>query len=572
VPPIHQVRLTDVMAKIDNRYGSSSNPSSTRPINQTAQSEKPTNPIGKNAYDTFKKSSYTTPESIVFKKQIRTRGGFGGVIFGNEVIDATNLPKLNYIRVIQNGYLSKEGLPLSDLEFIFEDGSEYLETLVLVEDLLAANEILFHSDYNTGEGIGLAGIKNPIFYDNLIRWESVIHPALSNFELGWSALSVDALPIASNDMIKYVKKNNDAIDTAFQWVLNSNLKTWKIIDIPLVITNQENKFLIERSDKSALEILPNAYITMHGFYANGLSEGEEVSGFYETIPALTQSIYEFSRINDFARTLALLRWAKEKGGILVDLPKDIKYVQTPETIFITEQKNIRYYSIQEEKHNFEILKKTKLDKFNKIENSKKHFNYLQNIFQNNIQDYNKSVDSFWRYSFDPLQYQSPICSTAILSPNSEISIDKIIKQLNNSLKSDSLYGALKANRAKLEKIDEFLYFKSLFLDNSPKSLKIIQEIKNSISYSENLYLKEYEKIDAEVVLTSNEKGEISYMMFQKDLILISIGNLNDEVGCFERLFCFPISRVFQCLIGLLQTENTTQRCTVIYGSDEILGR
>lgn len=128
-----------------------------------------------------------------------------------------------------------------------------------------------------------------------------------------------------------------------------------------------------------------------------------------------------------------------------------------------------------------------------------------------------------------MQYQSPICSTAILSPNSEISIDKIIKQLNNSLKSDSLYGALKANRAKLEKIDEFLYFKSLFLDNSPKSLKIIQEIKNSISYSENLYLKEYEKIDAEVVLTSNEKGEISYMMFQKDLILISIGNLNDEV-------------------------------------------
>ncbi|MEO0044258.1 MAG: hypothetical protein RL329_3706 [Bacteroidota bacterium] len=324
MPPIHQVRLTDVMAKIDNRYGSSSNPSSTRPINQTAQSEKPTNPIGKNAYDTFKKSSYTTPESIVFKKQIRTRGGFGGVIFGNEVIDATNLPKLNYIRVIQNGYLSKEGLPLSDLEFIFEDGSEYLETLVLVEDLLAANEILFHSDYNTGEGIGLAGIKNPIFYDNLIRWESVIHPALSNFELGWSALSVDALPIASNDMIKYVKKNNDAIDTAFQWALNSNLKTWKIIDVPLVITNQENKFLIERSDKSALEILPNAYITMHGFYANGLSEGEEVSGFYETIPALTQSIYEFSRINDFARTLALLRWAKEKGGILVDLPKDIK--------------------------------------------------------------------------------------------------------------------------------------------------------------------------------------------------------------------------------------------------------
>lgn len=523
VPPSHQERLRNVSRDLQKNYegarkdkalteatkkknqgnSGSDNQKSRKKVTSdfskktqlTNPNSKPINTHTKARYNSYSKTNYSTPKAKKFGSMTIKRGGFGGVIFGNEVIDKTNLPSLKSIRYIPTEHLSPDSLPMGALEFIFEDGSEFLEHSVLLEDIVAANEIVFGEEiqYVKGNGIGLAGIENSIFYpDSSSRWEVVVHPAIANFELGWAALFSDVFPIASVEMLEKLKEgsNEDDYFTGLLWHLLGTPETWKIIDVPIAITNEDNRLNFFRNDLIDSMRVQGAFITMQGFKNELLPEEEKL--FYEIVPSLSNSIYEFHRINEFARVLALFRWAKGKGGKLLNHPKNINYVIAPESVFVTKDKRIQYFTLEEEITNFKNFKSLVLDSMNLniSQFNNKEMSSFHGAFMKNLRVYDDELIKNWKLlsALNNSNNLGEICDFKIASPDSVLAttnFNKILRKDSKVFILDSLNNDLRRSQFELAEIElaRLLIISradTLLMENAPDSLFKFQELKNSL--------------------------------------------------------------------------------------------
>ena len=360
-------------------------------------------PKAKTKYNKFVQKNYNTPSARKFSSMRIKSKGFGGIIFGSPIIDNTNLPNIKHIKFIPNDRKNADSLEVGVLEFIFEDGTELIESSVILEDIIAANEIIFgkYVDFTEGDGIGLAGIYDKIFYlDDMIRWEAIIHPSIQNQELAWSCLLSDVLPIAREDVLLNLKNNISYKDSI---LLNEWFKglpgTWKITDVPLEITHKDGRLFYNRMDINLNEIVQDAFLKMEGFY-NIWDEDEEVEEddeFYNLVPVLTYNIEEYNRLNEFAKVLSLFRWAKSKGGSLITKYNNKNSIPSPEVIFITSNQQVEYFTPAEENRKFEKRMETELNDLKSIADT----NYwlvdsLHTVFIGKWEAYKITMDENWK--------------------------------------------------------------------------------------------------------------------------------------------------------------------------------
>ncbi len=333
--------------------------------------------------------TYRGSAARTFARMSRGVRGFGGIVFGNKVTTGEGIP----LGLETISYSPGEDPTNGVLVFRFADQTVLSSTKVHRQDAYAAHQMIYSGVELNGqlilasqepdEGIGLVGVDNNVPYidpgpDLIIggsRFRVVLHPALLNLDLGWSALMVDVLPIQPTHILRQIERDTylltddqrDAARLHLRRLFESMdtrgaLGTWKIVDVPMTV--------IRRGDGDGLAVIRSAdqqndwpvglrrssFIEMHVIVVtdveefnlarllgteNGLDELTSFDAtfsdaFYRSVPMLVRASYDYKRVNDFARVLALFRWAKTKNAKFEgDPPPQPLHVETPDAIVIT---------------------------------------------------------------------------------------------------------------------------------------------------------------------------------------------------------------------------------------------
>ena len=315
-------------------------------------------------YSNFVRENYSVSPGMsaapVFTEMVEVVEGFGGVVFGNSVATEHLPGRPESLRWVAAPHLPEDADPSGRLFFRFKvtstDGSaSWVDRSfgpVLLEDAYAAHQIVFGRypgvpSFNSKSGIGLVGIYDRARYFDIAdgkminegdRWRIVMHPALTNLQLGWSALMVDALPIRKN-LLNVTRQHLDpAQEKSVEEWLSHTPGNWKFTEAPLVITTQGPSLVVKRREPiSNDEYLKKiAFLSVKPFDGDTEDSEKQFSeGFPRALPALIQSSDAFERLNRFAAVLAVFRWAATAGvrfeGV-IDRPKS---VPTPKSIVIT---------------------------------------------------------------------------------------------------------------------------------------------------------------------------------------------------------------------------------------------
>ena len=327
-------------------------PKNTRPTNtpRSAPASVPNHieRINTNRYSQFVKQNYRggVPK---FSKAVRVRAGFGGVIFGNTVT-APGLGIPNKSVWIPSG--NTEGMTMGYLEITaVRQGKEQIYQVwdVLREDVYAATAILNDPvfAYQEGNAIGLFGIENKFFYpDSSVRWELVIHPAISHLNLTYALAVSDAMPIAHEQVRQRMIDSEifEADTDLWDLFTEDQPGTWKISDDTMRIIATNNTLeVINPGNKQRPDIL----LTMYGF--SGMdSLSYENTPFNNCLPALLYVVPEYQRLNRFARTLALLRWVKRNKGVLPSLDNYDQYIEQPHNVVVKVGGELTFWSVDDE--------------------------------------------------------------------------------------------------------------------------------------------------------------------------------------------------------------------------------
>ena len=315
-------------------------------------------------YSNFVRENYSTSPSMsagpVFTEMVEVVEGFGGVVFGNSV-SAEHLPGTpDSIRWVTAPNLPDEADPSGRLVLRFKitnkDGSKsWAERSfgpVLLEDAYAAHQIVYGTypgvpSFSAKSGIGLVGIYDKARYFDITdgkvinegdRWKIVMHPAITNLQLGWSTLMVDALPIKKHLLIMTRNNLDPAEEQKVAEWLSHTPGNWKFTEAPLTITAEGPSLIVLRrqpiSDDPYLKRV--AFLSVKPFDGDSKdSERQFAEEFPRTLPALIQSSQAFERLNRFAAVLAVFRWAASAGAHFEGGVEPPTSVPTPKSIVIT---------------------------------------------------------------------------------------------------------------------------------------------------------------------------------------------------------------------------------------------
>jgi hypothetical protein len=280
--------------------------------------------------------------AVTFGDAIKTVRGWGGIVFGSPVRSSTDVPTPIAVAFRPNPSGASNG------HLIFFTEHESLETgLVPSEDVRAAYLILFAGaeglkPAQSGDPIGLVGYIDRVEYFDLddkgnpinegIRFRPIIHPALKGLELAHVVARLDGYPDLTDALPRMVERTGgkEAADRVTDW-LNEKRDTWKLTDVPSVVTRDHQKISVERDDRDGnwpSSLREQGFLNFISFYEDKPRTEEK---FYSLLPDLTLAVADYERLNNFARTFALLQWARDNGAKFID--KTVPEVPTVNTSF-----------------------------------------------------------------------------------------------------------------------------------------------------------------------------------------------------------------------------------------------
>jgi hypothetical protein len=302
-------------------------------------------------------------EQGVFEAIVEGEGGFGGIVFGNRVVETPGLGKLVSLTWIPAP--DDEGQQTGRIVFDFQQASQGATTLVhrfygpvLLEDAYAAYRIVYSHEglpeWSNGQGIGIMSLYDREDYidcdanrpaNHSVYWRSLLNPALLNTDLGKSAETVDSLPIVPNKFAAMIAGDDtsELSRDVGRWLMTTP-GTWKFIDRPMVIGSIGERITIRPTPRTNLPGDETRFIDVRPFEEDPLvallqsleksRESPFTAGFARLFPQIVRGSHEFSRINGFAPVLALFRWAKlSNATVMGSFPVPVR-IPTPEALLI----------------------------------------------------------------------------------------------------------------------------------------------------------------------------------------------------------------------------------------------
>lgn len=312
-------------------------------------------------YTRFHRRSYSTPAVRRFGRMARGRRGFGGVVFGNDVARA---PGMSRIRTVVF-----EPWPDSEFGWVrveLADGDQALLGPISAEHAAAAQSMVSGriddmAPWTPGDGIGLVGIENQGLVASCdagtrtvrqgAEFSVVLHPALIDRQLGWSALVVDAQPIAPEPLIEGAADLTSELRHLFDSIGHDrSVGTWKVVDVATRLEVSDGRLVLTRSDGSfptglsATGFLEMRPVTSSGDVTRPVveydpSEDEDgydqtfAENFYRLLPALTGSSFDYDNLNRYAAVFSVVRHAASDGATL-DLGSTPTTVPTPDRVVV----------------------------------------------------------------------------------------------------------------------------------------------------------------------------------------------------------------------------------------------
>lgn len=299
-------------------------------------------------YRSFVEREYKAPTPGPFPEAIKSRKGFGGVVFGNEVTD-DGLPA-----PVSLGWEAdpKDG-SVGTLTCKFDKTAAALAG-VRQEEACAAYRIIYAGvraadptpgkdgakadlaivPWDKGEAIGLVGVQEGVEYFDCgpegflhagERRKVVMHPAIADLKLGWTVLLCDVIPDRNlrAPVIQYVTKagGEEKADEMRRIWDEARFAGWKFCDVPMRVSVEDGALVVVRPKEAGsdfpAEVRESCFITFNAYNQSGLIKGSG-EAFYPLVPLLTEASPDYKRLNDFAKVLAVVRWAKARGA---DFPK-----------------------------------------------------------------------------------------------------------------------------------------------------------------------------------------------------------------------------------------------------------
>lgn len=379
VPPPHEQKLTNMANDLQKNYRSlledqklsevaknksgkhisfsekNIQPYEMKPAKKLANSSSPGKGLSLEETRTTFKSSYHKYNSYVknsyknvrpsFKSMRNYIKGFGGVIFGDSIKYIVNpaLTELRWRPISNNNMedFKKTGY----LECYFNNVYKTYGP-VLYEDAFAANAIVNDAGYKYGNGIGMVSIidnSNITFSNDDRRFGVTLHPAISHLRLGWAFAVADAFASASSTFETVTINSRER--QLYQTFYDEENSTWKITDKQLKIGMEGNH--IKMGDIA---------LTMWGFRGRDTIPINSRS-FDQLLPTLCNSVEEFKRVNEFAKVLAIFRWAKKVNAKISNITTYNSFIHPPINIVVNKSKALDFYDIREDHDAFNNEKK-----------------------------------------------------------------------------------------------------------------------------------------------------------------------------------------------------------------------
>lgn len=315
-------------------------------------------------YGSFVEQNYKKPGSRIFRNMsVRSKGfgGFGGVVFGNDVTGDRKAPRLVAVS-FENGTMAET----VNIRCTFSDNSIAVYPDVRIEDAYAAYKIVVSGIESLpplakGEGVGLVGLDTEQRSPNVecqltgfklkegVDFNIILHPALVDLDTGWAAIMGDALPIEREALLKSIEKTSglsgrDAFDQLFKSLeYSSNVKdlgTWKVVDVPMTIRKEGQRIVVMRTAETNRHfpegMRRTAFIEMRYLIEDSREPKKRGSSpssaqpsdddtsnsydkdfaeaFYRLLPLLAKASYDYRRLNEFAAVLGVFRWAKQQSA------------------------------------------------------------------------------------------------------------------------------------------------------------------------------------------------------------------------------------------------------------------
>jgi hypothetical protein len=300
----------------------------------------------------------------VFEAVVEGRGGFGGIVFGNDVVQTPGFGKLISLYWIPSADDEEQqtGRIAFDVSQTFQGTTRVVHKFygpVLLEDAYAAYRIIYPHDglpeWSKGQGIGLMSLYDGGYYvdcdanrpsNHTVYWRALLNPALLNTGLGQSAEVVDSLPIVRKKFAAMIV-GNDASQLSGdvdEW-LALTPATWKFTDRPVVIGSVGQRITVRPASVADVSGDASRFIEVRAFERNSWvtwfrlfdksGESSFPEGFARLFPQIVRGSHEFSRINGFAPVLALFRWARSTNATVVgSIPIPVP-IPTPEALLIS---------------------------------------------------------------------------------------------------------------------------------------------------------------------------------------------------------------------------------------------
>jgi len=284
----------------------------------------------------------------LFQAILGGAGGLGGVVFGNSVSSMPVIGKPIAIQWIPSGNDSTSPDIPGRVMILFQVGRDGRRIVIArsygpvrLEDAYAAYKIAFSengmANWSQGNAVGLFGLAdrtetfdcNQSEIENKgVRWRVIMHPALTNLKLGWSAMMVDSLPIARETFAAQLTANADSQqrERIDHW-MSSIPGTWKFYDAPLEIRAAGGRIVLSPSDDRSVRAR-RSYLRVKGFLADlgPLQAASFQQGFVELLPTILEASEDYARLNNFAAVLALFRWAaKNQATFAGAIPRPAEY-------------------------------------------------------------------------------------------------------------------------------------------------------------------------------------------------------------------------------------------------------
>ena len=251
--------------------------------------------------------------------------GFGGVVFGAP-ITVSRIARPSHLYWVAEDHDASGKLGWGHFDIVLTNGSTVMTRRMQSDGAYAAWEIIsgrppvFQAlDIAHDEGVGLASVPHD---DDSDEGLMVVHPALYGLEIGDAAVMADAIGfMMDTDAFKqHIEATGAAqaiVNKAVNW-RTTNHGFYKIIDAPLQIELRDGLLRVERvqSDGYPQGLRQVGFLDFQALSQTGRPLPERGTDFYEILPTLTTAFAAFDRLNAFAETFAILRWAKLSGATI----------------------------------------------------------------------------------------------------------------------------------------------------------------------------------------------------------------------------------------------------------------